>query len=66
MRNLVKNLLALSLLKNRVACSNMLCTVVMEEGCQKSNRLSFMAKFKREVVWCAEKGNHRAAAIFWT
>jgi hypothetical protein len=36
----------------------------MEEGCQKSKRLPYTAKFKREVVQCAEKGNHRAAAIF--
>jgi len=37
----------------------------MEEGRQKSKRLSYTAKFKREVIWCAqEKGNHRAAAIF--
>ena len=37
----------------------------MEEGCQKSKRLSYMAKFKREVIWCAEdKGNRKAAAIF--
>jgi transposase-like protein len=37
----------------------------MEEGRQKSKRLSHMAKFKREVIRCAEeKGNHKAAAIF--
>jgi hypothetical protein len=37
----------------------------MEEGCQKSKRLSYTAKFKREVVWCAEaKGNRKSAAIF--
>jgi len=37
----------------------------MEEGCQKSKRLSYMAKFKREVIRCAEeKGNRKAAAIF--
>jgi hypothetical protein len=37
----------------------------MEEGRQKSKRLSQMAKFKREVIWCAEgKGNRKAAAIF--
>jgi hypothetical protein len=37
----------------------------MEEGRQKSKRLSYMAKFKREVIRCAEeKGNHKAAAIF--
>jgi hypothetical protein len=34
-------------------------------GCQKSKRLSYTAKFKREVIWCAEeKGNCKAAAIF--
>jgi hypothetical protein len=36
----------------------------MEEGHQKSKRLSYTAKFKREVIWCAEKGNRKAAAIF--
>jgi len=37
----------------------------MEEGCQKSKRLSYMAKFKCEVIRCAEdKGNCKAAAIF--
>jgi hypothetical protein len=37
----------------------------MEEGHQKSKRLSFKAKFKCEVVQCAkEKGNCKAAAIF--
>jgi hypothetical protein len=36
---------------------------VLEEGCQKSKR--YTAKFKREVIQCAEeKGNHKAAAIF--
>ena len=37
----------------------------MEEGCQKFKRLSYTAKFKREVIRCAEdKGNRKAAAIF--
>jgi transposase-like protein len=37
----------------------------MEEGCQKSMRLSYTAKFKYEVIWCAEeKGNSKAAEIF--
>jgi hypothetical protein len=36
----------------------------MEKGCQISKRLSYMAKFKREVIRCAEKGNCKAAAIF--
>jgi len=37
----------------------------MEEGRQKSKRLSCKAKFKREVIRCAEdKGNRKAAAIF--
>jgi hypothetical protein len=37
----------------------------MEEGCQKSKRLSYVAKFKHEVIQCAEeKGNRKAAAIF--
>jgi hypothetical protein len=36
----------------------------MEEGCQKSKRLSYTAKFKLEVIRCVEKGNHKAAAIF--
>jgi hypothetical protein len=47
------------------AYSNLSCTVVMEEGCQKSKRLSYTAKFKRVVIRCAEeKGNHKAAEIF--
>jgi hypothetical protein len=47
------------------AYSNLSCTVVMEEGRQKSKRLSYTAKLKREVIWCAEeKGNRKAAAIF--
>jgi hypothetical protein len=37
----------------------------MEEGHQKSKRLSYTAKCKREVIWCSEeKGNRKAAAIF--
>jgi hypothetical protein len=37
----------------------------MEEGCQKSKRLSYMAKFKRKVIGCAEeKEKSKAAAIF--
>jgi hypothetical protein len=37
----------------------------MEEGHQKSKRLLYAAKFKREVIRCAEeKGNRKAAAIF--
>jgi len=37
----------------------------MGEGRQKSQGLSYTAKFKREVVRCAEnKGNRKAAAIF--
>jgi hypothetical protein len=45
--------------------SNLSCTVVIEEGCQKAKRLSYMAKFKREVIQCTEeKGNCKAAAIF--
>jgi len=36
----------------------------MEEGCQKSKRLSCTAKFKREVIRCAEdKENRKAAAM---
>jgi hypothetical protein len=47
------------------AYSNMSRTVVMEEGRQKSKKLSYTAKFKREIIRCAEKkGNHKAAAIF--
>jgi hypothetical protein len=39
--------------------------MVMEEGHQKSKRLSYMAKFKREVIRRAEeKGNCKAAAVF--
>jgi len=37
----------------------------MEEGRQISKRLSYTAKFKREVIRCAEdKGNSKAAAVF--
>jgi hypothetical protein len=37
----------------------------MEDGCQKSKRLSYTAKFKREVIQCTEEwGNRKAAAIF--
>jgi hypothetical protein len=36
----------------------------MEKGHQKSKRLSYTAKFKREVIQCAEEGNRKAAAIF--
>jgi len=37
----------------------------MEEGCQKTKRLSYMTKFKCEVIRCeADKGNRKAAAIF--
>jgi DNA topoisomerase VI subunit A len=36
----------------------------MEEGRQKTKRLSHMAKFKREVIRCTEKGNRKAAEIF--
>jgi hypothetical protein len=46
------------------AYSNSSCTVVTEEGRQKSKRLSYTAKFKCEAIWCAEKGNRKAAAIF--
>jgi len=47
------------------AYSNFSCTVVMEEGRQKSKRLSYTAKFKRGVIRCTEeKGNRKAAAIF--
>jgi hypothetical protein len=43
----------------------MSCTVVIVDGYQKSKRLSYMAKFKHEVVLCTEeKGNHKATAIF--
>jgi hypothetical protein len=37
----------------------------MEEGRQKSKRLSYTAKFKHKVIQCAEeKGNRKATAIF--
>jgi transposase-like protein len=37
----------------------------MEEGRQKSKRLSYTAKLKREIIRCAEeKGNRKAADIF--
>jgi hypothetical protein len=46
------------------AYSNLSCTIVMEEGHQRSKSLSYTAKFKPEVIQCAEKGNCKAAAIF--
>jgi hypothetical protein len=36
----------------------------MEEGRQKSKRLSYTANFKCEVIRCAEKEKRKAAAIF--
>jgi hypothetical protein len=37
----------------------------MEEGRQKSKRLSYKAKFKRVVIRCAkDKGNGKADAVF--
>ena len=37
----------------------------MEEGRQVSKRISYAAKFKREVIQCAQdKGNRKAAAVF--
>jgi transposase-like protein len=37
----------------------------MEVGHLKTTRLSYTAKFKREVIRCAEEnGNGKAAAIF--
>jgi hypothetical protein len=37
----------------------------MEEGHQKSKRLSYTVQFKREVIWCTEeKRNCKTAAIF--
>jgi hypothetical protein len=37
----------------------------MEEGRQKSGRLSYMAEFKHQVVWCMEeKVNCKAPDIF--
>jgi hypothetical protein len=37
----------------------------MEEGRQNSERPSYTAKFKREVIRCAEKkGTRNGAAIF--
>ena len=43
----------------------MSCTLVTEEGRQKSKRLSYTAKFKREIIRCAEgKANRKAAAVF--
>ena len=41
-------------ISKQTACSNLSFTLVMEEGCQKSKRLSYMAKFKREVIQCEE------------
>jgi hypothetical protein len=37
----------------------------MEEGCQKSEGLSYMAKFKREIIrFTEETGKHKSAEIF--
>jgi hypothetical protein len=46
--------------------SNFLCTVVMEEGIQKSKRLLYMAKFKCEVVQCTEEKVNRSHCNFWS
>jgi hypothetical protein len=47
------------------AYSNLSCTIVMEEGRQKSKRLLYTAKFKLAVIRCAEeKENRKATAIF--
>jgi hypothetical protein len=47
------------------AYSNLSCTVVVEEEHQKPKRLSYTAKFKREIIHCTEdKGNRKATAIF--
>jgi hypothetical protein len=47
------------------AYSDLLCTIVVEEGRQISKRLSHTTKFKCEVIWCAEeKGNRKATAVF--
>jgi hypothetical protein len=43
---------------------NLSFIIVMEDRRQKSKRLSYKGKFKREVIRCAEKGNCKAAAIF--
>jgi hypothetical protein len=48
----------------RDASSSLSCTIVMEEGCYKSKRLSYTAEFKREVIWrTEEKGNRKAPVI---
>jgi hypothetical protein len=50
---------------NRLFFLFFFCTLVMEEGRHKSKRLSYTAKFKHEVIRCAEdKGNRKAAANF--
>jgi hypothetical protein len=46
------------------AYSNLSFAMVMEEGHQKSISIIYMVNFKREVIWCAGKGNRKAAAIF--
>jgi hypothetical protein len=47
------------------AYSNLSCTIVVEEGRRKSERLAYTAKFNCEVIWCAqEKGNLKVAAVF--
>jgi hypothetical protein len=44
---------------------NPICHVLLEEGCQKYKRPSYMAKFEREVAQCKEeKGNWKAAVMF--
>jgi hypothetical protein len=46
------------------ASSNLSCSVVMEEGWQKSTILPYTAKFKCEFVWCTEeKGDRKTTAI---
>jgi len=51
----------------QTACSNLSCTLVIEERRQKSKRLSYTAKLKCEVIWCAkDKGKCKVTAIFWS
>jgi len=44
------------------AYSNLSCTVVMEEGRQKSKRLSCTEKFKRQVI-CAQRRRETAKPL---
>jgi hypothetical protein len=48
------------------AYSNLLCTVLTVEGRQKSKRLTYMAKFKCEVIRRRGEGKPQSRCHFWS